>query len=162
MAQLKSYSSIDDAKMFAKFAYFGIDDKAGIEYIHHPMRVMETVKRRGGVPYLQVAALFHDIFEDTVVEPQHVLDFGFSKDAVDVAVLLTRGDHTGPCDYTAKSLCDGCYAYYAAIREHPGALKVKDADIDDNTDETRLSYLPPKTQVRSRAKYAYARELLHG
>lgn len=160
MKLLKTYSTVDDALAFARFAYFGLEDKAGLEYLAHPVRVMQTVKRRGGVPYIQVAALLHDVLEDTVVSAQILLDLGFHKDAVEVIELLTRGPHNGACDVT--NLCFGCTTYYIEIREHPGALMVKLADIEDNMDESRLSYLPPKVQTRLRAKYTHGRELLGG
>ena len=150
MGQLKTYTTVDDALAFARFAYHGLEDKAGLDYLAHPVRVMDTVKRRGGVPYIQVAALLHDVIEDTVITEQMLLDLGFHKDAVEVIVLLTRTKEVAPDDY------------YRAIREHPGALMVKLADIEDNMDESRLSYLPPKTQVRLRAKYTHALEVLHG
>lgn len=158
MGQLKSYSTVPDARAFAQFAYFGLEDKAGQDYLAHPVRVMETVKRRGGVPYMQVAALLHDVLEDTVIKAQMLLDLGFHEDAVQVIELLTRGPHTGTCDVT--SLCFGCTTYYIDIREHPAALIVKLADIEDNSDESRLQYLPPNKQARLRVKYAHAKELL--
>lgn len=102
--QLKSYSTVDDARAFAAFAYSGLEDKAGLDYLAHPVRVWETVKRRGGVPYIQVAALLHDVLEDTVIEAEQLLELGFHKDAVDVIELLTRDGHSGRCDVI--DLCD--------------------------------------------------------
>lgn len=132
--QLKSYSTVDDARAFAAFAYSGLEDKAGLDYLAHPVRVWETVKRRGGVPYIQVAALLHDVLEDTVIEAEQLLELGFHKDAVDVIELLTRDGHSGRCDVI--DLCD--------------------------LDESRLCYLPPQVQARLREKYAHALELLNG
>lgn len=155
---IKSYSTVPDALAFARFAYFGLEDKAGMDYLAHPVRVMETVKRRGGVPYMLVAALLHDVLEDTVITRQMLLDLGFHEDAVEVIELLTRGKHTGSCD--VELLCDGCLDYYVKIRNHPGAKIVKLADIDDNSDESRLQYLPPAKADRLRRKYAHGREIL--
>jgi len=160
MSSLKRYHTVPDAMAFAQFAYFGLEDKAGLDYLAHPVRVMETVKRRGGVPYLQIAALLHDVIEDTVITGQMILDLGFHEDAVEVIQLLTRSKHTGPCDVMTRSLCSGCLVYYAEIREHPGACLVKLADIDDNSDPARLQYLPPAKQERLVVKYTYGRELL--
>lgn len=147
---IKRYHTVADARAFAAFAYFGLEDKNGLDYLAHPVRVMETVKRRGYPPYVQIAALLHDVIEDTVITAQMMLDLGFHRDAVDVIVLMTRTPEVEPDDY------------YRAIREHPGALAVKLADIEDNTDESRLSYLPPKVQERLRKKYAHALEVLTG
>jgi len=160
MKQLKRYHTVPDAMAFARFAYFGLEDKAGQDYLAHPVRVMERVKLRGGVPYMLIGALLHDVLEDTVITAQHLLDFGFHKDAVEVVVLLTRGPHTGPCSYAERSLCDGCYKYYAEIKEHPGAKAIKDEDMNDNSDPARLQYLPPKKQAELVIKYTYGHELI--
>ena len=159
MGRLRVYESVDDALAFARFAYYKIEDKAGIDYLAHPVRVMETVKRRGGVPYMQVGALLHDVVEDTVITAQMLLDLGFHEDAVEVIVLLTRDPHTSP-DCRPRNLCDGCYAYYAAIKKHPGAKIIKDADMEDNSDPSRLQYLPPKKVLRLVEKYTEGRELI--
>jgi len=148
MADLKKYTTVDDAMAFARFAYHGLEDKAGLDYLAHPVRVADTVKRRGGVPYIQVAALLHDVIEDTVITEQMLLDLGFHRDAVEVIVLLTRTNDVEPDEY------------YRRIKEHPGALMVKLADIEDNMDESRLSYLPPKVQERLRKKYSHALNVL--
>lgn len=50
--------------------------------------------------------------------------------------------------------------YYSQIRLNPGAVMVKLADINDNLQEWRLSYLPDATQARLRVKYAKAKTLL--
>lgn len=158
MKTLRTYTTVEDALAFARFAYSGIEDKAGLDYLAHPVRVMQTVKRRGGVPYIQVGALLHDVLEDTVVTSEILIALGFHQDAVEVIELLTRGPHTGKC--ATPNLCDGCVKYYADIKEHPGARMIKVADMEDNNDETRLSYLPPKKQVELRAKYTHGLELL--
>lgn len=51
--------------------------------------------------------------------------------------------------------------YYDRIRYNPGAKMVKLADIHDNLQEWRLSYLPPDTQDRLRTKYADAVRMLN-
>jgi len=46
--------------------------------------------------------------------------------------------------------------YYAAIARNPLALKVKLADIADNSDPARLQYLPVEVVQRLTQKYAHA------
>lgn len=148
MADIRVYRSVADADGLAAFAHSGIEDKGGLDYIEHPRRVAAAVRYRGGVPYLQVAALLHDVVEDTAFTLQMLLDLGFSRDAVEVVDLLTRKSDVSSDDY------------YAAIRQHPGALLVKECDIRDNLQEWRLAYLPPHAQRRLRGKYAHALEAL--
>jgi tagatose-1,6-bisphosphate aldolase non-catalytic subunit AgaZ/GatZ len=50
--------------------------------------------------------------------------------------------------------------YYERIRENPGAYKVKDADMDDNTEDWRLVYLTDETRQRLSKKYAHGRRVL--
>ena len=51
-------------------------------------------------------------------------------------------------------------SYYARIASHPLALKVKQADLDDNADPQRLAMLDAATAGRLRGKYAHARAAL--
>jgi len=159
MGEKKRFYTIEDADRLGAFAHGGVTDKRGSDYMEHPRRVAAQTEWQGGAPYLIIAAKLHDTLEDSVLTAQQLLDFGFHSDAVDVVELLTRGPHTGPCSPVGP-LCSGCLKYYADIKEHPGARLVKLCDIDDNTQEWRLGYLPPKVQVKLRAKYALARELL--
>lgn len=52
--------------------------------------------------------------------------------------------------------------YYACVRTNPLALRVKLADIADNSDEARLALLDEKTAVRLRRKYKKALAELQG
>lgn len=58
------------------------------------------------------------------------------------------------------SCADGMY--YACVRTNPLALRVKLADIADNSDEVRLALLDEKTAARLRRKYAKAKKILTG
>jgi (p)ppGpp synthase/HD superfamily hydrolase len=111
-----------------------------------------------------MAAVLHDVTEDTAFTAQMLLDLGVPEAAVEIVKLLDR-------DYSLKGYTidfwdqprdkDGADAYYyAAIKTNPGAVQVKLADIHDNLQEWRLSYLPEATQDRLRAKNAKAREFL--
>lgn len=157
---LKVYHTFPDAMALARFAYNGLEDKAGVEYLAHPVRVADTVKRRGAPPYVQSAALLHDLFEDTCFTPRILADLGFHVDVIDLITLMTRGKHTGPC--TVIDLCEGCMNYYIELGKEPGGVLIKDADMDDNSDPTRLAYLPSKVQRKQLLKYEHGREILHG
>lgn len=137
------------AKAIARVAHWEQRDKAGAPYIGHPMRVAAIVSASGGVKHEVVAALLHDVTEDSAIDALTLLGLGVSGKAVDIVDLLDR-----------KKARRERRDYYTSIREHEGALAVKLADIQDNTDERRLALLEPDEADRLRNKYARAlREL---
>lgn len=145
---MQKYQTLEDAIALAEFAHRHQKDKSGAAYIDHPKRVLATVQAQGARPYAQTAAVLHDVIEDTPFTAQMLLDLGFSEAAVQLVVLLTRTDDVPP-DF-----------YYDAIMRNPDARMIKVADISDNLQEWRLSYLTPTTQQRLRLKYQRALEAL--
>jgi (p)ppGpp synthase/HD superfamily hydrolase len=141
---MQKFQTLQDAIALAEFAHRNQQDKAGMPYIDHPKRVLATVQAMGGKPYVQMAAVLHDVVEDTVITLDMLEALGFSPAVVLLVDLLTRRD-TVDSDL-----------YYAQIRENPDAVLIKAADIRDNTAPWRLSYLPEETQARLAKKYARA------
>lgn len=149
---MQTFKSLPDAIALAEFAHRSQLDKAGLPYIEHPKRVLAKVQAQGALPYVQIAAILHDVTEDTRFTDFMLIDLGFSEAAVDIVSLLDRNrnkDH----GYNDEE-------YYLRIRKNPGALMVKLADIEDNLSPWRLSYLSPATQSRLRRKYRVARLIL--
>lgn len=170
---MQKFKTLDDVIALATFAHRNQHDKAGMPYIEHPLRVMRSVQQQGALPYVQMAAVLHDVTEDTAFTPNMLLDLGVPEAAVEIVRLLDR-------DFSAKSYAVDVAMYtnmqidlpagwesaesyyYTNIRKNPGALMDKLADIDDNTQQWRLSYLPEATQVRLKEKYDKARKQLLG
>ncbi|MFF5793843.1 hypothetical protein ACFY5D_17490 [Paeniglutamicibacter sp. NPDC012692] len=75
---------------------------------------------------------------------------------VELAEAVARGAHAGQVD---KSGAD-YITHPARVLANPTALRVKRADIDDNTDPARTVLLPEATRKRLAAKYARTRHLL--
>jgi (p)ppGpp synthase/HD superfamily hydrolase len=142
--KMQKFSTLPDAVALATFAHRNQFDKAGLPYIDHPLRVLETVKAMGGKPYVQMAAVLHDVVEDTAFTLVMLQDLGFSPAVTELVRLLTR------LDSVPKEV------YYHNIRSNPDAVMIKTADIRDNTAPWRLSYLPEETQDRLTLKYAIA------
>ena len=145
---MQKFGSLEDAIALAEFAHRNQRDKAGLAYIEHPKRVLAAVQATGARPYVQIAAVLHDVIEDTPFTAEMLLEMGFSEAAVQLIVLLTRSDDVTPEDY------------YARIKFNADARIIKRADINDNLQEWRLSYLTDATQKRLRAKYAAALQAL--
>lgn len=169
---MQKFKTLSDAIALAEFAHRNQTDKAGLDYIEHPRRVMQSVQAQGGLPYVQMGAILHDVTEDTAFTTDMLLALGFPEGVVEIVRLLDRG--ASEAVFTQNfSRSDGIDLfgltryremadefYYLSIKDNPGAKMVKLADINDNLQEWRLSYLPIGTQDRLRAKYAKAKEIL--
>lgn len=159
---MQKFASLPDAIALAEFAHRNQLDKAGLPYIEHPKRVLAKVQAMGGLPYVQIAAVLHDVTEDTRFTTQMLLDLGFSEAAVDIVKLVDRGySYTHVWNKMPNRLIvmpDS--VYYTEIAKNSGAKMVKLADIEDNLSPWRLSYLSNETQQRLQVKYARAKRLL--
>jgi len=135
------------AKGIAFAAHRGQLDRIGAEYIDHPGRMAERFDPLAE-PVLVAAAWLHDVLEDTSVTAQNLLEAGVQREVVEVVQLLTRTPDVADDEY------------YARIRRHPVARRVKLADLDDNTAPWRVRRLEFDAQVRLAEKYRHAREAL--
>ncbi len=106
---------LEIAVKIAEEKHAGQVDKQGVDYIYHPIRVMNSL--RGG---LKIAGILHDIIEDTDTTAEDLLEAGIDKRYVDIVECLTRKPDTSYFDYILR------------IRENPDAVKVKLADLHDN------------------------------
>ena len=127
------------ARTLASEAHAGQQDKAGQPYIEHVARVAAAIDDDDTA---KAAAWLHDVVEDC---PRYAPRLAaFPAPIRDIVTLLNR-----------HSAIDAPH-YYAGIRQHPRALKVKLADIADNAHPRRLLQLPPEEADRLRGKYAAA------
>ena len=105
-------------------------DKAGRPYILHCLRVMNAVDQNDE-ELMQIAVL-HDVIEDTTVTMDQLKDAGFS-DRVRLGVSYLTHHKGDTYDF-----------YIKMISNNPDAVKVKLADLKDNSDITRLKGLGKK------------------
>ena len=103
------------ALAFATKKHEGQTRKLGEPYITHPMAVAEMMLDRGLSEDYVIAALFHDLLEDTDATEKEILDIG-GEVVLEAVKLLTKAP-----DYKMDS-------YIAGIRENPIARAVKAAD----------------------------------
>jgi len=135
---------VQRAKELACRAHAGQVDKAGRPYIEHLSRVASAVSDD---PVAEAVAWLHDVLEDCD-EKFHEAVFVVGSNVALPVMRLTR----------SKMVDDA--QYYELIRFNPIALRVKLADIADNSNEDRLALLDEKTAARLRRKYAKAIEAL--
>lgn len=85
-------SSISEAHMFAAGAHGGVGQKrkyTGEDYINHPVAVREIVALHDGTVEMQIAALLHDVVEDTHVTIEMVRDH-FGERVAEMVQALTN------------------------------------------------------------------------
>ncbi|SEQ60698.1 HD domain-containing protein [Lentzea xinjiangensis] len=136
--------TLEDAVAIATAAHEGQVDKSGRPYIGHPLRVMASVSGE----HEQMAAVLHDVIEDTPVTAADLLARGCPPDVVDAVVALSHLPDEPQEDYLRR------------VAANPVALAVKRADIGDNLSPARIARLDEATQDRLKAKYARALRLL--
>lgn len=136
---------VQRAKELAYRAHAGQVDKAGRPYIEHVARVAAAVSDD---PEAEAVAWLHDAGED---HPQYAGEIanGFPFRIVIAVMNLDRS-------------MSGQDEYYLFIKGNELALRVKLADIADNSNEDRLALLDEKTAARLRRKYAKAIAALTG
>jgi len=137
-------NKLADAIQLAAFAHSGQKDKAGEEYILHPLRVMlqmETEEER-------IVAVLHDVIEDTVFDAAKLREYSIPEKCVVAIEALTKKEG------------EALNSYYARIRGNGLALQVKLRDIADNMDWERINKLDPETRDRLDKKYRKALYIL--
>jgi (p)ppGpp synthase/HD superfamily hydrolase len=139
-----------DALGLAARLHAGQVDKAGQPYLLHPVRVMMRLPA-DATDDEKVAALLHDTIEDCGETVESLVGAGVAPAAAAMVLSLTRRDGESYGDFLAR------------VREERVAVRVKLADIDDNTDPARvaaLAAIEPEKAQRLTAKYRDARDLL--
>ena len=107
--------SLQLALEFAKAKHKGQKRIGGDDYITHPMAVLEIIKNQGFDETYQIAALFHDLLEDTDATEEEILEYGNQEILEAVNVLTKKKGY----DMTE---------YVSAIKQNPIAFAVKAAD----------------------------------
>ncbi len=139
--------SLEDAITLALKAHNGQVDKAGQPYILHPLRVMLAVQGAGGGYEAQIAAVLHDVVEDSAYSLDDLRREGYSEVVLTALDALTHRDGESYSDFIARA------------KANPIARQVKLADIEDNLDVRRLGHITPKDAERLE-RYIRARERL--
>lgn len=113
---------IDIALAIAKKAHAGQVDKAGIDYIQHPLYVASQVKTEQE----KAVALLHDVLEDSDITAADLLAYGLSNEVVTAVQTLTKKKGQSYQDYLEK------------VKSNNLARVVKLADLKHNSDLSRL------------------------
>ena len=116
-------------------------DKGGNPYILHCLWVMNKVRHLG--EEAMITAVLHDVPEDTEITLAQLSEMGFSEDIIGDLFLLTHKKETPYMEYIK------------AISVSPVATEIKKADLEHNSNITRLKGLRKKDHDRIE-KYSIA------
>ncbi len=119
-------------------------DKSGVPYVFHPFHVAEQMTSEEAV----AVALLHDVVEDTQYTLSDISAMGFPKSVTDALALMTHDKSVPYMEYVAK------------IRENKTAREVKLADLEHNSDVSRLGGELTAKDIRRLAKYRIAKAVL--
>ena len=92
---------VQRARAFASEKHQGQKRIGGDDYITHPIAVCELVKAQGYGEDYQIAALFHDLLEDTDATEEEILKYG-NPEILEAVKLLTKVKPLTLTDLTIK------------------------------------------------------------
>lgn len=138
-------STLERAISLAAQAHAGQVDKAGQPYILHPLRVMLRVSTEEE----RIAAILHDVVEDTSVTLEQLAEEGFSPTVVAAVEALTKLPSESRMEAAARAA------------ENRVARTVKLADNAENMDLSRIANPTEKDLARIQ-EYERVRALLLG
>ena len=139
-------STLPRAIEIATEAHKGQFDKAGNEYIGHPLRVMEM----GRTEEEKIVGVLHDLVEDTDWTFEMLEAEGFAPEIIAALKCVTKLSENENYD-----------SFIERVRKNPLATAVKINDLTDNMDIRRLPYLSDK-DVKRLKKYLKAYKKLIG
>lgn len=139
-------STLQRAIQIATEAHKGQLDKAGKDYIGHPLRVMEM----GRTEEEKIVGVLHDVVEDGDWTFEALEAEGFSKEVISALRCVTKTSENENYD-----------EFIERVKKNPLAVAVKINDLTDNMDIRRLPYLSDK-DVKRLKKYLKAYKKLTG
>ncbi|MEM9032225.1 MAG: HD domain-containing protein [Pseudomonadota bacterium] len=150
------HPSLEETAAFAANAHAGQTDKAGEPYFKHLARVVSHLQRL--FPFAsnaeRHAAWLHDIIEDTSITINDLRELRYAEEVLALVRALTRPEDPGTS-----------YAEWIASLAESGdarVIRVKIADLTDNTSAERLEALPADQRASLAQRYQKALQRLQG
>jgi len=135
--------TIEETIAFIVQAHAGQTDKSGKDYHHHPIAVMNRLPDDD--VELRLAALLHDVLEDTPYKRSDLAALGYSARTLDIVEHVTKvpGDVRSYGEKISALIASG----------DKDAMRLKLADMSENMDPERLALLPPEKRAFFLEKY---------
>jgi (p)ppGpp synthase/HD superfamily hydrolase len=125
-------ATLERAILIAAQAHLGQRDKGGAPYILHPLRMMMRMESEDAM----MAAVLHDVVEDSDWTLEQLRAEGFSEDVLQAVDCLTRRDDESYDEFVARAQANAI------------ARRVKIADLEDNMNVKRIGEMTPKDLAR--------------
>src|SRR5262245_39239988 len=125
-------ATIERAVEIAAQAHHGQRDKSGAPYLLHPLRMMMRMESETEM----MAAVLHDVVEDSAWTLAQLRAEGFSDEVLDAVDCLTHREG------------EGYEAFVKRVKTNAIARRVKLADLEDNMNLKRLSEVTTKDLAR--------------
>ena len=122
-------STLERAIEIATEAHRGQFDKAGNNYIGHPLRVMSAGKTLNE----KIVGVLHDVVEDSNWTFEQLSNEGFSDEIIAALRCVTKLSEDEPYD-----------EFIERVKKNNLAIAVKINDLSDNMDIRRLKELTEK------------------
>jgi hypothetical protein len=137
-------ATLERAIQIAHEAHDGQLRRDGGPYVRHPLRVMARLAAAGYSEKAQMAAVLHDVVEDSEWTLEDLRREGFDEEVIDTVDRVTKRE--GDTDETVM----------ARVIGHPLAEPLKEKDMDDNYEDNPTEKQKRKID-RRRAILAMAR-----
>ena len=137
-------ATLERAIEIARKAHDGQFDKAGMDYINHPLRVME----KGLTENEKIVGVLHDVVEDSDWTFEMLMAEGFSDDVIDALKCVTKLSKDEAYDEFIKR-----------VMRNELAMRVKVKDLEDNLDLSRITDVT-QIDIERGAKYYAAHDKL--
>lgn len=148
------HPTLEETAAFAAFAHGMQTDKAGKPYYLHLVRVARHLTRLfSSVTRVELHAVWlHDILEDTAVTESDLREMGYADEVIATVRALTK-----PTD---RSVSYTTWIDTLAKSGHAPAIRVKIADLSDNSDPVRLAQLHEAQAASLSKRYKKALRIL--
>lgn len=120
------------ALAIAKDAHKGQVDKAGVDYIQHPLFVASLVEGE----LAKTVALLHDVVEDSDWTLEDLRKEGLPEEVVQAVGIITKKRNENYEEYILR------------VKQNPLARQVKLADLQHNSDLSRLANVTDRDRKR--------------
>jgi len=151
--------SLESAIQLAVIAHKGQKDQAGEAYILHPLRVLFAVRERGSTEEEQIAAVLHDVVEDTIITLRGIAyEFGPEVSRL-VNAVTRRPAYTAQWTPNLIGRAEEPYPDFIqrVIAAGPSAMLIKEIDVTDNLRRIDpIRAIDPKKADRLERKYKSA------
>ena len=131
--------NIEETQKLVKKYFKDKVDKGNNPYMEH----LEYVSSLGRNETEKIIGLLHDTLEETELTKEELLEFGFSKEIVEVIEILTRTKNESYNEYIESII----------LSENESALYIKKIDMEHNMDLSRIKNIDEIDILRVENKY---------